>query len=650
MYITLGDRYTKVKGFFGIFACFCVRIYDMSLQEKKSSQYNILDTISGPRDIQRLDIVQLMTLSDEIRHFLIETVAQTGGHFGSNLGVVELTIALHHVFDTPNDKIVWDVGHQAYPHKIVTGRKDQMYTIRQKGGLSPFPKREESVYDAFGVGHSTTSISSIVGMALADQGKNHHIAVIGDGALTGGMAFEALNHAGDVDANVLVILNDNKMSISPNVGAMHKYLTRLITSKKFQRLRRKSKKILSKKVPTVHEIARRAELYGKGMVTPGTLFEELGFAYYGPIDGHDVETMVEVLKNLKEYEGPQFLHVVTEKGEGYAKAKKDRTSLHAVSPFDPNTGKKNDASKKNRSYTDVFSQWICATAKKDKRLHAITPAMLEGSGLQKFHAKYPERHHDVGIAEQHAVTFAAGLAVGGVKPVVAIYSTFLQRAYDQVIHDVALQGLDVMFAIDRAGIVGPDGATHAGSFDFSYLRSIPHMIVMAPADLSECEKMLQSAYEYDGPAAVRYPRCSGQEHLKKNIGAIKIGKAKELRSGKKIAILAFGAMVERCIDIADEIDATLVNMRFVKPLDKKILQKLAQTHDCFVTVEDNVLMGGAGSAVNEFVFEYDLSVRVKNIGLPDTFLSHGSRDEVLEEAGLSTNNIKNSIKNIEVSL
>ena len=611
----------------------------MSKKEQGKKKYDILDAIFGPEDVQNLDVTQLEDLSREMRDFLIETVAQTGGHFGSNLGVVELTVALHHVFNTPKDKIVWDVGHQAYPHKILTGRREKMHTIRQKDGLSPFPKREESEHDAFGVGHSTTSISAVVGMALADQKNNHHVAVIGDGALTGGMAFEALNHAGDVEANVLVVLNDNKMSISPNVGAMHEYLTRLITSNKFQRLRTKSKKILSKKVPTVHEIARRAELYAKGMVTPGTLFEELGFAYYGPIDGHDVETLVEVLKNLKEYDGPKFLHVVTEKGEGYKFAKDDPTSLHAVSPFDPETGEKNDNKKKGRSYTSVFSDWVCEAARRDQRLHAITPAMLEGSGLQEFHKKYPKRHHDVGIAEQHAVTFAAGLSAGGVKPVIAIYSTFLQRAYDQVIHDIALQNLDVLFAIDRAGIVGPDGATHAGSFDLSYLRTVPNMVIMAPADLAECEKMLQWGYEYDGVVAVRYPRGGGQEKLKRNGSEIKKGKAKVLREGEGVAILAFGAMVERCVDIAEKTNATLVNMRFVKPIDEKLLKKLAETHKYFVTIEDNAVMGGAGSAINECIAKEGLNVTVKNVGLPDAFLSHGSREEVLGDAGLSSENV-----------
>ena len=605
-----------------------------------TEKYHILHTINGPRDVQKLTYEQLCVLCDDVRDFLIESVARTGGHFGSNLGVVELTVALHHVFNSPVDKIVWDVGHQAYPHKILTGRKDHLCTIRQKDGLSPFPKREESDHDAFGVGHSTTSISAVVGMALASKGgKEKHIAVIGDGALTGGMAFEALNHAGDVMADVLVILNDNKMSISPNVGAMHKYLTRLISSRRFQRLRKESKDILSRKSPAMHELARKAELYTKGLLTPGTLFEELGFLYFGPIDGHDVATLTEVLRNLKDIKGPRFLHIVTNKGNGYKHAKNDRTSLHAVGPFDPQTGEKNDQKKKSTTYTDIFSQWICAAAKNDKRLHAITPAMLEGSGLKEFHQKYPERHHDVGIAEQHAVTFAAGLATKGVKPVVAIYSTFLQRAYDQLIHDVALQNLDVTFAIDRAGIVGPDGATHAGSFDLSFLRCIPNMIILAPADLEENRAMLQFAYDFIGPSAVRYQRGGGQEQLKGNNKEIVLGKSIILHKGKSVAILAFGAMVERCVIVAERVDATLVNMRFIKPLDIQMIKRLCKTHQYIVTVEDNTVVGGAGSAVNDLIMEKDLDVHVRNIGLPDVFLSHGSREEILAEVGLSADAI-----------
>ncbi len=617
------------------------------MNNKKKRQYNILCDINDSSDVRALDKNQLSELSDEVREFLIESVSQTGGHFGSNLGVVELSVALHYVFDTPRDRLVWDVGHQAYPHKILTGRKDEMCTIRQKDGLSPFPKRTESEFDAFGVGHSATSISAVVGFAEALKGQKNPprtIAVIGDGALTGGMAFEALNHAGDIKSNVLVILNDNEMSISPNVGAMHKYLTRLISSKKFQHLRKSSKDILSKRAPTVHEVARRAELGAKGMIAPGNLFEELGFAYYGPVDGHDVETLTQVLDNIKDLKGPKLLHVITQKGRGFAKAKKDATSLHAVSPFCLKTGKSNKKSS-IKSYTDVFAQWINKKAKKDKKLHAVTPAMCEGSGLKEFRENFSNRYHDVGIAEQHAVTFAAGLACEDKKPVVAIYSTFLQRAYDQLIHDVAIQNLDVMFAVDRAGIVGPDGATHAGSFDISFLRCVPNVIIAAPADLQESAKMLDVLYEHEGVTVVRYPRGGGADKLNKNDTAVKIGKGVILNKGKKkVAIIAFGAMVEKCVGIAKELDITLVNMRFVKPLDEKLIKELAKTHSSFITVEDNVVAGGAGSAVGEYVLNEGIDVKVKMLGLPDKFTIHGSRDEVLEDVGLSESKIKQNIK------
>ena len=617
------------------------------MNNKKKQQYNILCDINDSSDVRDLGKSQLSELSDEVREFLIESVSQTGGHFGSNLGVVELSVALHYVFDTPRDRLVWDVGHQAYPHKILTGRKDEMCTIRQKDGLSPFPKRTESEFDAFSVGHSATSISAVVGFAEALKGQKNPprtIAVIGDGALTGGMAFEALNHAGDIKSNVLVVLNDNEMSISPNVGAMHKYLTRLISSKKFQHLRKSSKDILSKRAPTVHEVARRAELGAKGMIAPGNLFEELGFAYYGPVDGHDVETLIQVLDNIKDLKGPKLLHVITQKGRGFEKAKKDATSLHAVSPFCLKTGKSNKKSS-TKSYTDVFAQWINKKAKKDKKLHAVTPAMCEGSGLKEFRENFSDRYHDVGIAEQHAVTFAAGLACEDKKPVVAIYSTFLQRAYDQFIHDVALQNLDIMFAVDRAGIVGPDGATHAGSFDISFLRCVPNVIIAAPADLQESAKMLDVLYEHEGVTVVRYPRGGGADKLTKNDTAVKIGKGVILNKGKKkVAIIAFGAMVEKCVDIAKELDVTLVNMRFVKPLDEKLIKELAKTHSSFITVEDNVVAGGAGSAVGEYVLNEDIDVKVKMLGLPDKFTIHGSRDEVLEDVDLSESRIKQSIK------
>ncbi|XLQ20460.1 MAG: 1-deoxy-D-xylulose-5-phosphate synthase [Candidatus Moraniibacteriota bacterium] len=623
------------------------------MNNEKQEKYNILCDINNSSDVRALSISQLSELSDEVRDFLIDSVSQTGGHFGSNLGVVELSVALHHVFDTPRDRLVWDVGHQAYPHKILTGRKDELCTIRQKDGLSPFPKRDESKYDAFSVGHSATSISAVIGMERANMDRKnppHAVAIIGDGALTGGMAFEALNHAGDIKSDVLVILNDNEMSISPNVGAMHKYLTRLVSSKKFQHLRRGSKDILSKKAPIMHEIARKAELSAKGILTPGNLFEELGFEYFGPVDGHDVETLSRVLNNIKDFKGPKLLHVITEKGRGFEDAKKDATSLHAVSPFEmecdkktKNQTKKQDEKKKDKTYTDIFADWIMDKSSNDKKLHAVTPAMCEGSGLKAFRDKYPKRYHDVGIAEQHAVTFAAGLACEGKKPIVSIYSTFLQRAYDQFIHDVALQKLDIMFAVDRAGIVGPDGATHAGSFDISFLRCVPNVVIAAPADLKESAKMLDVLYDFEGTTVLRYPRGGASEQLEKNNIIVKIGKGQILNKGKKIAILAYGAMVERCMRVAREFDITLVNMRFIKPLDGKLIDKLIKTHDVIVTVEDNVIAGGAGSAVGEYILNKGYDVKVKMLGLPDEFTIHGSREEVLDSVGLSEKKIKKFI-------
>jgi len=614
----------------------------------KNKTKKILDSINFPADVRNLPTEKLPQLCDEVREFLIESVAQTGGHFGSNLGVVELTVALHYVLDTPKDLLIWDVGHQAYPHKILTGRKDRMQTIRQKGGLNPFPRREESEYDSLSVGHSSTSISAATGMAIANRNKKNApqvVAVIGDGALTGGMAFEALNHAGDVDADILVILNDNKMSISPNVGGMGKYLTRLLSSPIYVNMREKGREVLSG-IPKLQKFLRRAEAHTKGIITPGTLFEELGFDYYGPIDGHDVQTLVEVLSNLKKVKGPRFLHVITKKGKGYAPAEKDKFSLHAVKPFDPVTGKNTGKGKQIINYTDVFADWILRAAEKDSKLHAITPAMGDGSGLIEFSKKFPKRYHDVGIAEQHAVTLAAGLACEGKKPVVAIYSSFLQRAYDQLIHDVALQNLDVLFAIDRAGIVGPDGATHAGSFDLSFLRIIPNFILMAPSNKNEGYAMLEAGYNHIGPVAVRYPRGGGEDEYDiAKCEPIEIGKAQIIREGKKAAILVFGAMVDNSKMAAEKINATLVNMRFVKPLDKALLKKLAKAHQYFVTVEDNVIAGGAGSAVNEFVFSAGLNVKVKNLGLPDKFLGHGTREEVLSEAGLDEEGILKAIKN-----
>ncbi|MEI6588142.1 MAG: 1-deoxy-D-xylulose-5-phosphate synthase [Candidatus Moraniibacteriota bacterium] len=606
----------------------------------------ILDSIDFPADLRKFPKVKLPELCEEIRTYLIESVAQSGGHLGSNLGVIELTVALHYVFDTPKDLLIWDVGHQAYAHKILTGRKARLSTIRKKGGLAPFPRREESEYDTSNTGHTSTSISVATGMAVANKSKKNApqvVAVIGDGALGGGMAFEALNHAGDIKADILVVLNDNKMSISPNVGGMEKYLTRLISSPAYVNLRDKGLEAL-KNMPTVQKLVHRAGIQARGVITPGTLFEELGFKYYGPINGHDTETLVEVMENLKKLKGPRFLHVITKKGKGYAPAERDNFSLHAVGPFDVATGRKN-VSIKNIAYTDVFANWILRKAKKDTRLHAVTPAMGGGSGLLKFEELFSRRYHDVGIAEQHALTFAAGLALQGKKPVIAIYSSFLQRGYDQLIHDIALPKLDVLIVIDRAGIVGPDGATHAGSFDLSFLRIVPNMVVMAPSDEHECYAMLEVGYDHPGPAAVRYPKganlcsCGGKKSQ-----PIEMGKARIVREGKNMAILAFGTMVGRSRYASGKIDATLVDMRFVKPLDEELLRNLAKSHKHFVTIEDNVIMGGAGSAVDEFFSKAGLDVKIKNLGLPDQFLAHGSRGEILAEVGLDEEGILRSIE------
>jgi 1-deoxy-D-xylulose-5-phosphate synthase len=616
--------------------------------KKNKNNLKILDLIQDPKDVRNLPSKKLPDLCCELRSFVIDSVSKTGGHFGSNLGVVELTVALHRVFDTPQDKLIWDVGHQTYPHKVLTGRKDKLHTIRKKEGLAPFPKREESEYDAFSVGHSSTSIGAALGMSVANRKKKnppHIVAVIGDGALTGGMALEALNHAGDVEANMLVILNDNEMSISPNVGGMSKYLTRLISSPSYINFREKGRDILSN-IPSVKNFVIKAESHAKGMINPGTIFEELGFDYYGPIDGHDVETLVDILSNLKEVEGPKILHVVTTKGKGCEHAEKDCFSLHATKPFNPNTGKTNGDKNKKITYTKVFSDWVCDKGAEDKRLHAVTPAMCEGSGLSEFKNKFPARYHDVGIAEQHALTFAAGLACENKKPVVAIYSSFLQRAYDQLIHDIALDNLDVLLAIDRAGIVGADGATHNGSLDLSFMRAIPNVVIMAPANEDECYQMLETGYQYKGPAAVRYPRGGGigEYTLKEKVEKLKIGRAKIIEEGEGVAILSFGAMLENSKKAAKELGATLVNMRFVKPLDEELLKKLSQSHDYFITIEDNSIKGGAGSAVNEFVLNNKLDVKVKNLGLPDEFLPHGGRDEILEEAGLGEDGILESIR------
>lgn len=611
-------------------------------------KYPTLNKVNYPEDLRKLPAEELDQLCEEIRQYIIECISKTGGHFGSNLGVVELTVALHYVFNTPKDLLVWDVGHQTYPHKILTGRKEQFNTIRQKGGLAPFPKRTESEYDTIGVGHTSTSISAALGMAMANKGKKDApqvVAVIGDGALGGGMAFEALNHAGDSDADMLVILNDNKMSISPNVGAIDKYLTRLISSQKYLKIRKKGKEILSQSSSRLHKLVQQAEKYTKGLITPGTFFEELGFGYYGPIDGHDTKTLIKVLRNLKKIKGPKFLHIVTQKGKGCEFAECDDYSLHAVTPFNPETG---ESVKKNnsRTFTHVFSDWIVKKAEQDKKLQAITPAMCSGSGLTKFQENFPDRFYDVGIAEQHAVTFAAGLACQGKKPVVAIYSSFLQRAYDQLIHDVAIQNLDILFAVDRAGLVGPDGATHAGSFDMAFARNIPNLTILAPATEEDCVAMLEWGYNYEGPVLVRYPRDKAISFNQKNYQKVELGKSEIIRKGKKVAILAFGTVLNTCRNLAEKYDATLVSMRFVKPLDKEIIKELSKNYETFLTVEEGVVSGGAGSAVDEFVMKESLNVQVKNIGLPNKFLEHASRDELLEEASLDEAGIEEILKSL----
>jgi len=610
--------------------------------------YPILNTIHTPADLRKLPREQLKPLAKELREYLTHTVSISGGHFSAGLGTVELTVALHYVFDTPSDQLVWDVGHQAYPHKILTGRKERMTTIRTRDGICAFPNRAESEYDAFGVGHSSTSISAALGMAIASGLKGEHkqmVAIIGDGSITGGMAFEAMNHAGAIDANLLVILNDNDMSISPPVGAMNNYLTKILSSRLYSSVREESKKVLSS-MPSVWELARKTEEHMKGMIVPGTLFEELGFNYIGPIDGHDLDMLVSTLENLKQISGPRFLHIVTKKGKGYAPAEKDPLAYHGVPAFDPTKDYLPKAGPSpHPTYTEVFGNWLCDMAAQDERLLGITPAMREGSGLVKFSELYPERYFDVAIAEQHAVTLAAGQACQGAKPVVAIYSTFLQRAYDQLIHDVALQNLDVLFALDRAGLVGPDGPTHAGSFDYSYLRCIPNMLIMAPADENECRQMLYTGYMHEGPASVRYPRGKGPGvAIEQGMTALPLGKAEIRHQGGRIAILAFGSMVAPAVEAGQRLGATVVNMRFVKPIDEALVLELAKSHDIFVTVEENVLAGGAGSAVNDFLQAQKILMPVLNIGLPDCFVEQGTREELLALCGLDTQGILNSIE------
>ncbi|MCV6232988.1 1-deoxy-D-xylulose-5-phosphate synthase [Pseudomonas aeruginosa] len=605
----------------------------------------LLDRASSPAELRRLGEADLETLADELRQYLLYTVGQTGGHFGAGLGVVELTIALHYVFDTPDDRLVWDVGHQAYPHKILTERRELMGTLRQKNGLAAFPRRAESEYDTFGVGHSSTSISAALGMAIAArlQGKERKsVAVIGDGALTAGMAFEALNHASEVDADMLVILNDNDMSISHNVGGLSNYLAKILSSRTYSSMREGSKKVLSR-LPGAWEIARRTEEYAKGMLVPGTLFEELGWNYIGPIDGHDLPTLVATLRNMRDMKGPQFLHVVTKKGKGFAPAELDPIGYHAITKLEaPGSAPKKTGGPK---YSSVFGQWLCDMAAQDARLLGITPAMKEGSDLVAFSERYPERYFDVAIAEQHAVTLAAGMACEGMKPVVAIYSTFLQRAYDQLIHDVAVQHLDVLFAIDRAGPVGEDGPTHAGSFDISYLRCIPGMLVMTPSDEDELRKLLTTGYLFDGPAAVRYPRGSGPNHpIDPDLQPVEIGKGVVRRRGGRVALLVFGVQLAEAMKVAESLDATVVDMRFVKPLDEALVRELAGSHELLVTIEENAVMGGAGSAVGEFLASEGLEVPLLQLGLPDYYVEHAKPSEMLAECGLDAAGIEKAVR------
>ena len=606
------------------------------------SAFPLLEQIDTPLDLRQLPEARLPALAQELREFLIETVARTGGHFSANLGTVELTIALHYVFNTPEDRLVWDVGHQTYPHKILTGRRARMDSLRRWGGVAGFPRRSESPYDTFGVGHSSTSLSAALGMAIAAEqaGSDRRIvAVIGDGAMTAGMVFEALNHAGHLKSDLLVVLNDNEMSISPNVGALSAHLTKLLTSRFFSSVREGGKKVLSH-VPPMLEVARRAEEHVKGMFAPGTLFEELDFNYFGPVDGHDLPTLVQTLRNLRSLRGPRLLHVVTRKGKGYKLAEDEPVDYHGVGVFDPACGLKPAKPVGGPTYTQVFGEWLCDMAERDERLIGITPAMREGSGLVEFSERFPDRYFDVAIAEQHAVTLAAGLACDGLKPVVAIYSTFLQRAYDQLIHDVALQNLPVLFAIDRAGLVGPDGPTHAGSFDCSYLRCIPNLVVMAPADENECRQMLYTGFQLNQPAAVRYPRGKGSGRpVEREMRALPLGKAEIRRRGRELALLAFGSMVEVAEAVGQRLDATVVNMRFVKPLDDAMVVGLAAEHRWLVTLEENTVAGGAGGAVSECLAARGIEVPVRHIGLPDRFVDQGERGELLAECGLNADGV-----------
>lgn len=610
------------------------------------SEYPHLAKANTPEDLRLQPKSHLSAIAKELRLFLLNCVSQSSGHFASGLGTVELTVALHYVYNTPFDKLVWDVGHQAYPHKILTARRDKMTTIRQKGGLHPFPYPPESEYDAFAVGHSSTSISAALGMAIAAGKENKNrkvVAVIGDGAMTAGMAFEALNHAGDLDQDILVILNDNEMSISENVGALNSHLARLLTGSFYNSIRDGGKKILSN-VPPFKELASRAEEHLKGMVAPGTIFEELGFNYVGPIDGHDIETVTDTLINLKKMHGPKLLHVVTKKGKGYEVAEQDPIKWHAVPKFDHTTEKFPDKKPGKPTFSAIFGNWLCDMAEKDKNLMAITPAMREGSGMVRFSQRFPEQYFDVAIAEQHSVTLAAGFACANKKPVVAIYSTFLQRAYDQLIHDVALQNLDVLFAIDRAGIVGADGPTHQGAFDIAYLRCIPNIVIMTPSDEAECRNMLFTGYLVNQPAAVRYPRGAGiGAEIQSDMVQLELGKADKLRDGQKVAILNFGTLIGEAKTAAESLGATLVDMRFVKPIDVDMIIECAKTHDLLVTIEDGAIAGGAGSAVQQCLQENKQLVHVLNLGIPDQFIMQGTQEEMYAELGIDAQGIKTAI-------
>jgi 1-deoxy-D-xylulose-5-phosphate synthase len=616
------------------------------------SKYSLLESVGDPADLRGFDRKQLAQLAAELRAFIVDSVAATGGHLSSNLGTVELTIALHYVFHTPEDRLIWDVGHQTYGHKILTGRREGMKHLRQKGGVAGFPRREESAYDTFGTAHSSTSISAALGMAVAAkrQGSQRHVvAVIGDGAMTAGMAFEALNNAEQTGAKVIVILNDNDMSISENVGALNNYLAKLMSGRFYAATRRTAEKVLDSVSPPMKQLAKRLEEHAKGMLTPSTLFEEFGFNYTGPIDGHNLDVLVDTLSNVKRLDGPQFLHIVTRKGQGYKLAEDDPIAYHGPGKFDPGVGiakpKPVPGARPRPTYTQVFGEWLCDMARVDSRLIGITPAMREGSGLVRFSQEFPDRYFDVGIAEQHAVTFAAGMAVEGLKPVVAIYSTFLQRAYDQLIHDVALQNLPVVFALDRAGLVGADGPTHHGAFDYSYLRCVPNMTVMAPADENECRQMLYTAFTLDGPASVRYPRGSGPgAEIAKAMKALPIGRGEIRREGRRVAILAFGSMLAPALEAGEALNATVANMRFVKPVDRELAFRLAASHDVIVTVEEGVTAGGAGSAVAEALAADGVAVAVLMLGLPDRFVEHGESQQLLADCGLDGASIARAIR------